>query len=648
MRKIFLSAVISVAFISVSHAEEAYDPQHTMLALNMAVVSVHRILSAQDRIILDAEYQNIINNLSIGNIRSDPEITDLYRKLLDVSHSKRLRQDEAAEIRKRYDAQSSNRIKHALTEMSEIGRGVLAGDENAGKFFVGLGRLLSACTAGYFRDKSDRVNQAVNLSAELFRLKAEDMTDFNDLQKQLLSSSWRLLNKYHLPDDYRLVQRALDDFFRAVDEPDTPSRRLRMLKAIEGDFRVYPPYWFYRARAALDDGDNYEAEKCFDRFNEVWRPVLRKDPYKLEAVKHSINILLNDGVNDDESRKNILELAEIMRENTLREDWTNNLFASALYYSLGEKDKAIKCAEINIDFGYEYELSSAMLEQMRADVDFPLLPEDTLRAVKLSRLTEGMNDSDREAALILADYFDDRGEYYESLRENNSPLSRHALRLITQAEACASLLSPLSSEESKRGNTLPSEESKRGARFAEILRLAEISGDVSCYSRALNLIRDYADGGNVPASAFLADMYNYGLGVSRDSFMALKYYRIAGFGGNIYSQNMCVSIMLTSQDYTSQPEKPKQPSPDELHAEAMRLYNAKQYTEALEMFRQSAEMGNSSSEYMIGRMHEHAQGVSRNLDTAKEHYTKAAEMGHSGAKKALKRLAGKNSWWWPF
>ena len=621
MRKIFMSAVILVTLSACSNAGEPYDPQHTMLALNMAVVSVHRILSTQDRIILDAEYQNIINNLSIGNIRSDPEITELYRKLLDVSHSKRLRQEESAEIKKRYDAQSTNRIKYALTEMSEISRGVLAGDENAGKFFVGLGRLLSACTAGYFLEKADETNQRINLNAELFRLKAEDLNDFNGLQKQLLSSSWNLLNKYHLPDDYRLVQRALDDFVRAVDEPDTPERRLRMLKALEGDFRVYPPYWFYRAGAALDADDSYEAEKCFDRFNEVWRPVLRKDPYRLEAVKHKINLLLNDGVND-ESRKNILALAEIMRDNTLREDWTNNLFAAALYYSLGEKDKAIECAEINIDFGYEYELSSAMLQQMRADVDFPLLPEDTLRALKLSRLTQGMKPHDRKAALILADYFDGRGEFFESLQEINSPLSRHALRIILQGKNEPSL-------------------------FGEILRLAELSGDISCYSDALNLIKDYADGGNVPASVFLADMYNYGLGVSRDSFMALKYYRVAGFGGDFYSQNMCVNIILTSQDYTYQPPEPVRISPEEQYQEGMKLYNAKQYTEALEMFRLSAESGNPSAEYMTGRMHEHAQGVSRNVDKAKEYYARAAEKGHSGAKKALKRLSGKK-FWWPF
>ena len=86
-------------------SSEGYDPQNTMLALNMAVVSVHRILATQSRAVLDDEYQNIINNLSLGNIRSDPEITALYEKLLDITSRKKLRTDESARLRKELPAQ---------------------------------------------------------------------------------------------------------------------------------------------------------------------------------------------------------------------------------------------------------------------------------------------------------------------------------------------------------------------------------------------------------------------------------------------------------------------------------------------------------------------------------------------------------------
>ncbi len=51
-----------------------YDPQHTVLALNMAIVSIQRIINTQDRTVLDMEYRNIISNLKLGSIESDNEI----------------------------------------------------------------------------------------------------------------------------------------------------------------------------------------------------------------------------------------------------------------------------------------------------------------------------------------------------------------------------------------------------------------------------------------------------------------------------------------------------------------------------------------------------------------------------------------------
>ncbi len=82
---------------------EIYDPQHTMLALNMAIVSIHRILTTGDRIVLEQEYQNIINNLSLGNIESDKDMTALYLDLTGIISRKGLRSEEAEFFRSRYD-----------------------------------------------------------------------------------------------------------------------------------------------------------------------------------------------------------------------------------------------------------------------------------------------------------------------------------------------------------------------------------------------------------------------------------------------------------------------------------------------------------------------------------------------------------------
>ena len=63
MKKLAAVILVVLSVSSPLHAEEAYDPQHTMLALNMAIVSIHRIITTQDRIVLDQEYNTIINKL---------------------------------------------------------------------------------------------------------------------------------------------------------------------------------------------------------------------------------------------------------------------------------------------------------------------------------------------------------------------------------------------------------------------------------------------------------------------------------------------------------------------------------------------------------------------------------------------------------
>ena len=65
MKKLAVLLISAVLFLGVIPSYAEYDPQHTMLALNMAIVSVHRIITTQSRAVLEEEYSNIINNLSL-------------------------------------------------------------------------------------------------------------------------------------------------------------------------------------------------------------------------------------------------------------------------------------------------------------------------------------------------------------------------------------------------------------------------------------------------------------------------------------------------------------------------------------------------------------------------------------------------------
>lgn len=92
-----------------------YDPKHTMLALNMAIVSVQRILTTESRAVLEQEYENIINNIAQGNIENDPEMLALFVKLQGVISSRKLRAEDRKRLQNFYDTAEKRRITYALS-----------------------------------------------------------------------------------------------------------------------------------------------------------------------------------------------------------------------------------------------------------------------------------------------------------------------------------------------------------------------------------------------------------------------------------------------------------------------------------------------------------------------------------------------------
>ena len=607
-------------------AADSYDPQHTMLALNMAVVSVHKILATQDRIVLNQEYDNIINNLSLGNIESDLDLTSLYQDLMNAISKKRLRGEEARRFQARYDQQAQRRFTMALSKVGASGGGIL----NI------LGDLMLTCVSTYFSYPSAGAELREGLDDALWRLKREELEDCNALQTKLLQSSWNLLRQYRLPDEYRLVQKALDEFHRAVNEPDA-GKRLRMLRALEGEFRVYPSYWFYRARAARDAGELEEVRKSLDAFDKVWRPVLRRDPYRLEASKFRIHDLLRgEGALADEVRKEVLGHLEVMRENTSRDDWANNLFAGTVYLALGDRGKAIDCVALNTDFGYEKEISEALLAQIKQDKPDSVVIQDALRTLRLNELVSGMQEKDKAVALALADYFDEREGAVEALKrlgaETENPVVFHVLRLNEQRRG-------ISSNYSRIVEWFEREASLRDKSDA-------------AYTIILTLMERYVKAKNLLAQLLLAEMYQYGWGVEKNEEQAEKLYSALAQAGEIYAQFTIIQLRLLEKQAkrgaTSLRDKREEnggtttskPDAEALFKIGYDHYygqnnTAKDLKIAAKFFQQAANKGHVQAQFYLGWSYEYGYGVEQNFRKAEEYYQKAADQGDQRAKEAI-------------
>ena len=361
----------------------------------MAVVSIQRILNTNDCAVLEMEYRNIINNnnLKLGSIEADNEIITLYQELMNTISGKTLSIEAAGKLQANYDQWAEKHITQSVSGASGVIQNVLkdsgkdAAKEGisgfmqngltnaASKGLAGLsaaftpsaivavaGAVAVSCVSQYYAYQNAKLDAEFRqgLVKDILKIEQAERELYNKLQSRLLDSAWRLLRQYKLPDEYRIVQKSVDDLFRAVNETDTAKRR-GMLRALENEFRVYPPYWIYRAETEQIAGDEKEAAKCFDEFDKVWRPVLRNDVWKVEAEKFRVIQALNSG--DKSAAMNHLET---ICSNVERSDWADNIFAGLVYYMLGENEKAVERVEVNVNFGFGMKTSKAVLEEMKS------------------------------------------------------------------------------------------------------------------------------------------------------------------------------------------------------------------------------------------------------------------------------------------
>ncbi|MGI6076359.1 MAG: hypothetical protein ACOYD9_08385 [Pyramidobacter sp.] len=346
---LLLAALMAAApTLSVAgEAEEDYDPINSLLTLNMAVVSVRKIISTEDRIVLDQEYDHIINDLAVGNIADDSSMVGLYTELMDVITANKLRAEEKERFQAQYDRQQKKSLRRALMGFRPYG-----GDP--------WSFLFSALTQGvsaYFGYQDCKSEMHEQLDENLWQLEKSKIEDFNDLQKSLLNASWSILREYNLPDTYRITQKDLELLDEAITQ-NAGRSAVKKFALLQDTFSAYPPFWFYYGEAAYKRGDKDLARRCFSQFGKAWRPVLRHDPFKVQVAKYQIML------EEHPTRENIEPLLKEIKDNSSLKEWQDNLFYGVVSYYFGDKEDGIERVNANLLYKTETDISRKIYDSM--------------------------------------------------------------------------------------------------------------------------------------------------------------------------------------------------------------------------------------------------------------------------------------------
>jgi hypothetical protein len=318
--------------------EQLQTQQQVLQSLNLIAVSLTHIITYNDKVVLDQEYNAIINNLNLSKI-PDAEIITLLQELMDLLTSSKIQDHERAYLSHSYDKNVQNELKKRVRSrvfdtdlIINPYTGILKAVLNTGSFYFNYRSQME----DYKREKEEKI----------WKIDANTLQGLNNFYKKLLKCSWELMRRYNFPDEWRLNEKQLSDYTAILKEPDL-NLRYRKLERIENSFQKFPPYWYYRGQAAQEIGKKEEALRCFDQFQNIHQGILRKDPYAASTAMCK-TMLMAEQATPDKLKSDL----EVILANSDDADWGNILFVALQYARLGDVETASRLILRNLDNGH--------------------------------------------------------------------------------------------------------------------------------------------------------------------------------------------------------------------------------------------------------------------------------------------------------
>jgi hypothetical protein len=348
--KILMYLIIILLIPIFAFAGSDDDALLSALALNYCRNSLVKIQSYNDRIVLDEEYNNIINNIDLSKI-NDEEIIELLEDLMDTLSYFKLQEGDKVRLMTKYEKKVSNAFYSSFSGVTNI---IYAGGGNPYAIAAVALTQVGGAYANY-RKNLDEYRQ--ELDDKMWQLEKGAIEQINDIQKSFLRNSWILMKKRDIPDSWRLTDSQLNEYVEILKD-DNVERRLRRLGRVSKFFDAYPPYWYYLGVSSMEAKNKPNANDAFNKFNQIRRGFFREDNVYTSALMNKI--LLFDPENDTEEIINLLN--KMVNQST--KDWRKNLFAALKYAECGHLKEAKELIQINIDNNQNVSLNMRVLGEL--------------------------------------------------------------------------------------------------------------------------------------------------------------------------------------------------------------------------------------------------------------------------------------------
>lgn len=334
-------------------------------ALNLCTVSVSQIVDYGDLVILEQEYEAILNNLNLENFPKDEALLDILKQILDTITFFRIQEGDKKFIDREYQQKMKNAIWSAVPNIGLIVAG--------GNPITMAISLASQVGIGYMNYRKEKANNQLEYDKQNWQLQRSAIEQFNALRRELFSTAWRLADKYNFKDEYRLTEKQITQYNDILMD-NNPFRKYERLCAVKENFEAYPPFWYYLGNAANAVAQEYFEEdktvynkykdlalESFNQYRKVNNlPLLRKDDIAASCALEHIDLLIQDGL--ETNKEKINELLGIAIKNA-GNSWDIIQLCTMNYLRLGNFEEAKKYLRILVTEDYNAPFNAQILSQ---------------------------------------------------------------------------------------------------------------------------------------------------------------------------------------------------------------------------------------------------------------------------------------------
>jgi hypothetical protein len=270
--------------------EECVSPELVAYALNLCMVSVSQIIQYNDVRVMEQEYEAILNNLNLQNFPKDEALLTAIKQILDSITFFKVQDGERRLLEEEYRHKVKSAIWKALP-----GIGIIPSKDVVGTVLS----VVAQVGIGYMNYRNDRAETDLEHKRKLWELERAAIEQFNGLRRELFETAWRLSDKYHFDDKYRLTERTISQYNAILIDLD-PLRRYERLLYLsnQGKFSAYPPIQYYLGHAA----------------NEVYLENPQQEEHYRDLAKQHLSSYIHHFGNGNELLREDLLLAQACLE----------------------------------------------------------------------------------------------------------------------------------------------------------------------------------------------------------------------------------------------------------------------------------------------------------------------------------------------